>query len=206
LTFLLKTSFLTHDSFHALLAHFDADRDRAAEEYELARAQLASLFRYRGCAVPFELADETINRVARKLAEGVVVPRDELLNYFYGVARNVLREYLRKPEMAASPVDDLPPSLHPSEDPEEAERIRDEVDLSEARLRCLEGCLDRLPAETRRLVVSYYEGKEAAKIRNRRQLAEELGVSANSLRIRVHRIREKLEACVSECITYEEQE
>jgi RNA polymerase sigma factor (sigma-70 family) len=196
-----KTWLLTHEALHGLLAQFDDDPERAAGEYELIRSELVRLFRYRGCRSPQDLADVTIDRVARKLAEGASVPRTELSNYFYGVARNVLREYLRNPEAVAPPVDESTPDQ--AENPEESSRLQDARETADARLRCLEKCLEELPPETRKLVVSYYEGTESAKIKNRQRLAGELEVSINSLRIRVHRIRERLEKCVSGCMNYE---
>ena len=51
----------------------------------------------------------------------------------------------------------------------------------------------------RKLILSYYEGA-ATKIENRKQMAESLGISVNGLRIRVHRIREKLEKCITACL------
>jgi RNA polymerase sigma factor (sigma-70 family) len=199
-----KEWILTQTAFDKLLAHFDEDTERAAEEYEITRAELIRLFRYRGCASPFELADETINRVARKIEGGEIIPRDELSNYFYGVARNVLREHLRNPGSSASTIEELSPSDHPSEDPEELMELRSARRRSERRFQCLEKCLERLPPETRKLIVSYYEGEEGAKIENRRRLAEQMGVSVNTLRIRLHRLREKLEKCVSGCMHYDD--
>lgn len=194
---------LTRDAFEGLLAHFDEDKERAAEKYELTRAELIRLFRYRGCNSFNELADETINRVARKIEEGEVIPSQELTAYFYGVARNVLREYRRNPETSAPALEELPPSAQPSEDPEKLVEMRAARRASERRFQCFEKCKEKLPPETRRLIVSYYEGDEGVKVRNRQRLARELNISVNSLRIRLHRIRERLERCVSECVNYE---
>jgi RNA polymerase sigma factor (sigma-70 family) len=198
-----KEWIVTEAAFNKLLARFDDDAERAAEEYETTRAQLARLFRYRGCGSPFELTDEVINRVARKIEEGEVIPRKELSNYFYGVARNVLREYLRNPDSSAFPIDELSPSDHPSVHPDELMVLREAQYKSELRSKCLEKCLEELRPESRKLIISYYEGEESAKIKNRSLLAEQMGVSLNSLRIRLHRIRQKLEKCVSGCMTYE---
>lgn len=200
-----KEWIVTEAAFNELLAHFDEDSERAAQEYEITRAQLARLFRYRGCSSPFELTDEVINRVARKIEAGEAIPRQELSNYFYGVARNVLREYLRNPNRSVFPIDELSPSDHPSENPEELMELREAQHRSELRSECLEKCLESLPAESRKLVISYYEGEEREKIKNRNLMAEQMGVSLNSLRIRLHRIREKLEKCVSGCINYEDR-
>lgn len=200
-----KEWILTAAALNALLAHFDEDTERAAEKYEITRAELTRLFRYRGCGSPYDLTDEVINRVARKIEEGEVIPSEQISNYFYGVARNVLREYLRNPVSSASSIDELSPSDHPSEDPKELTELGDAQRRSELRSGCLEGCLEKLPPETRRLIISYYEGEERAKIKNRSLLAEQMGVSLNSLRIRLCRIREKLEKCVSGCMRYEEK-
>jgi RNA polymerase sigma factor (sigma-70 family) len=196
---------LTQDAFDGLLARFDEDTRRAAEKYELVRAELVRLFRYRGCTAPHELADQTIDRVARKIAEGEVIPRGEMSNYFYGIARNILKEYFRRPDASASPIDELPLSAHPAKDPEEFAELSETWSAAEQRFRCLEKCIDKLPPETRKLVVEYYEKEEGAKIENRRKLAEQMGISLNSLRIRLHRIRDKIEKCLFECIRNEDQ-
>lgn len=196
---------LTQDALNRLLSQFDENPGRAAEEYELTRSRLVRLFRYRGCSSPFELADETIDRVARKIAEGEIIPRPELQSYFYGVARNVLREHLRNPGSSDQPLDELALSEHPFEDPRELVELDSSHRDSERRLRCLEECLGRLPADTGELIISYYEGEEGMKIKNRRRLAQRLGISVNSLRIRLHRTRQKLEECVARCMTYEDE-
>lgn len=192
---------LTQDAFNRLLALFDSDVERAAEQYECIRAGLIKLFECRGCRAPRDLADEVINRVARQLEEGKEIYPPSSANYFYGVARNVLREHLRHPESALAALDTLPPSEHPSANPAV---LTDHLAVRrrrEQRLECVETCVAGLPPETRRLVMSYYEGEEGIKIENRRQLAETLGIPLNTLRIRVHRIREKVEQCVTDCLS-----
>ena len=80
----------------------------------------------------------------------------------------------------------------------------EEDDPSDARLECLRRCLDELPPDQRDLVLQYYKGKSdqgESNIRNRQQLAREAGIPMNALRIRVHRVRRKLEACVHACLS-----
>ncbi len=60
---------LTPEAFDTLLACLDRDRDRAAEKYEEIRNALITFFEHRGCLSPEEYADETINRVARRISE-----------------------------------------------------------------------------------------------------------------------------------------
>jgi len=84
---------LDGQSFDRLLGLLDSDRDRAGERYELIRTQLVRIFEWRGCPYPESLADETIDRVGRRLEQGEQIRAADPALYFYGVARNVLKEY-----------------------------------------------------------------------------------------------------------------
>ena len=179
---------------------FDADINRAGEKYEYVRSGIVKYFECRGCIPALDLADDTINRVARKLTEGAEIRQESFLSYFYGVARNVFHEHLRSPDRNQPPIESLPSNKHPFEDPLNLIERRFENSELETRLACLDACAERLPPETRRMILSYYDGKERARIENRKRLAEGLGVPMNSLRIRVHRIREKLEECLVNCL------
>ena len=75
----------------------------------------------------------------------------------------------------------------------------DEQNTKEKLLSCLEQCTQKLSPQDEELILCYYIGKERTKIENRRALAEELAISMNALAIRACRIRNKLEACVTEC-------
>jgi RNA polymerase sigma factor (sigma-70 family) len=178
----------------------DSDINGAGEKYEHLRRGLVKYFECRACVPALELADEAINRVARKLAEGAEIRDDSLSSYFYGVARNVFHEHLRSPDRNQGPVDSLSPHQHPAGNPIELIERRDAYIELETQLACLDACAEQLPPETRKMILSYYEGKQRARIENRRRIAEGLGVPMNSLRIRVHRIREKLEGCLVNCL------
>jgi DNA-directed RNA polymerase specialized sigma24 family protein len=75
----------------------------------------------------------------------------------------------------------------------------EEAEQKEHRLSCLDECLDKLPIESSRLILGYYDDEEKAKIA-RRKLAEALGIPLNALRIRAHRIRTVLEECLQQCL------
>ncbi|HJQ24651.1 MAG TPA: hypothetical protein VKA60_12105 [Blastocatellia bacterium] len=184
---------LTREAFDLLLANLDADRERAAQRYEMIRAKLLKFFECRGCPLPEDLTDDTINRVARRLCEGQQIWTTEPAGYFYGVARNVLKEYWSSPEREFATLDSLPPPAHPYIDAlkhQEAERQRLHT---ERRLDWLAAGLEQLPAESRELILDYYQGDRRERIRHRKQIADRLGIAPNALRIRVHRIRERLE-------------
>lgn len=184
---------LTPESFEALLRQLAPDRERAGEIYESIRRKLVRLFEWRGCAAPEDLADVTFNRVARRLDEGVELRSNDPYGYFCGVAHLVYKEVLRKEarEHRAFASGDWPSPA------------ADEDEPSDARLECLRQCLAELPPDQRDLVLRYHQGKNdqgESNIRNRQQLAREAGVQLNALRIRVHRVRRKLESCVQACL------
>ena len=168
---------LTEGAFGRLLEALDSDRERAAVAYELLRQRMIGLLQWWGAAAPEDLADATLDRVARKLEEGAVIAQGSLGAYARGVARMIFYEAGREPR---GPAPELPP-------PGDAE----------ASLACLDRCLGELRSEERSLVLSYYG--EGHKADLRRRLASREGLSATALRIRVHRLRERLERCVTAC-------
>ena len=177
---------LTPEAFEALLAMLHADREKAGELYEDIRRRLIRMFEWRGCAHPEELADEAFNRVAHKSAGGLVLQRDDPYAYFCGVAHHVRQEILRREARE----DKIQKSggLSSSNLPEE--------DEPDCRLDHLRECLRTLEAEARNLLLRYYEDDQ--RIRSRKDLCDELRISMNALRIRVHRLGKKVEACVQE--------
>ena len=64
---------LTAKTLAKLLGRLDADREQAGEKYEDLRRTLVRFFGWRGAPFPEEHADETFNRVARRLDEGVEI-------------------------------------------------------------------------------------------------------------------------------------
>jgi RNA polymerase sigma factor (sigma-70 family) len=189
---------LTSVSLDNLLAHLGPDRESAGRTYIELRRSLFIFFATRGAAAPDELTDETLNRVARRLSEGKQITTESPANYFYGVARNVWRESLARSNVLISLSDgDLAGSAQAT--PYDLilgahERIETEI-----RHDCLEKCLERLDPEDRELVVSYYQFSSGEKIENRKSLATQLGLSSNTLRQKVARLRSKLAECVTGC-------
>ena len=153
------------------------------------RVKLVRYFEWRSCPSAEDLSDETINRVARRIDEGENI--FNLPGYFSTVARLVFMEWLRERERTSVPLDEIPEIS--AEQPFEDEQ-------REARLRCLDCCLNKLSVESQSLILKYYHDERRAKIDRRRQLAEALGMPLNALRIRAHRIRIVLEKCVSGCL------
>ena len=86
---------LTPKAFDALLNWLDEGTDSSGEVYLEMRRRLVAYFDRKNCAAPEELADETLNRVARRLEEEGNITSDTPAHYCYIVARFVFLEYLR---------------------------------------------------------------------------------------------------------------
>jgi DNA-directed RNA polymerase specialized sigma24 family protein len=180
---MVKEWVMNHDDFDRFLVWLHPDRDEAAKKYEEIRRRLIKMFESRGCTEAEDLADETFDRVVRKVPEIAETYVGDPALYCYGVGRKVRLERCHRPRPP------VPPPVPPSDDPHKKE-LRDA---------CLEECMKELPPDDRRLALLYYTGDGRAKIERRQKLAEELGGS-NALRIRMYRIRTMLHVCISRCL------
>jgi DNA-directed RNA polymerase specialized sigma24 family protein len=182
---------LTPRGFERLLDQLHGDRDTAGRTYEQLRRRLVRFFEGRRCAFPDEHADETLNRVARKLDAGETI--QDVTTYVIGIARMVVKEVSRSvaKEAAMQAASRTADHISAHEDTASVESTR--------LLDCLHECLDQLAPPDRNLIVQYYQDERRAKIHNRRDLAAKLGVEMNALRLRAFRIRAGLERCVERC-------
>jgi DNA-directed RNA polymerase specialized sigma24 family protein len=176
---------ITKDSFEALLEWLDPNRDEAALRFEQIRGGLIRMFVSKGLMDAEFYADETIDRVIKKLPEIRESYTDQPVKYFHGVAKNILREANRRREI---PTDILPECLSLGEVVN--------TDLSD----CLRQCLQSLSNEKHELIHDYYVYDGHKKIDSRREMAHELSISIGALRTRVHHVRAKLENCVGKCM------
>lgn len=190
---------LTREAFDKLLDSLDPDRQAAAEKYERIRQRLTNFFEYRGCSSPEDYADITINCAAKKLEEGSQIYSSDPLSFFIGIARNFLLEYWEQAPKRAASLDHLSVVEHPRIDAIETMQHEEDLNRSEAELKCLEVCLEETGHENRELIVGYYIGEKGQKIRNRKQLAAQLDIAPATLRLRAFRLRAKLERCVKTC-------
>jgi RNA polymerase sigma factor (sigma-70 family) len=164
----------SRDKFQQFLALLDADHDHAVEKYSALRRKLTTFFAWRGCGSDAEdMADDVLLRVVERVD---VLRPDDPTPYVFGMATNVARERLIKRHRGVE-LDDVEPSAFATSAPESASVAR----------RLLEEYLAVLPESDRHLLVSYFTEDRAT-------LAQKLGVSEASLRVRVHRLRRRLEA------------
>lgn len=176
-----RSESLSQVDFERLLAWLDDDRERAGLEYEKLRRRLTTIFASRGCRFPEELADETIDRVSRRVADIQESYQGNKALYFLGVANNVHHEYLKRPTLTAQIM------------------ITSDSD-QEQTYDCLEQCLSKLTDRSQHLIRQYYAADKSAKISLRKALAEQLGITNNALRARALRVREGLQTCIERCL------
>jgi DNA-directed RNA polymerase specialized sigma24 family protein len=177
-----KLRTLEQADFDRLLGWLDPDMDVAGTRYEKIRWRLIAILASRGCQVPEELADETIDRVSRRVIDIRETYVGDPAIYFLGVMNNVHHEYLkRRPQ---------PFSIEPQCDPDTKERVH----------LCLDRCLEKLSPHARQIIERYYAENKRAKITLRKRIANELGITASNLRLRALRIREKLQLCIDNCL------
>ena len=179
----------TQKAFDKLLQQLGSNPEEAGKEYEILRVKLVRFFEWRGCDAADFRADQTIDRVMRKIDEGQVI--SNLMGYVYGVAKRVSKEVLRERQRMESLNND------PSSPANSSQSASEETDR---RLACFDQCLATLPPDNRVLIIKYYQEEKHAKIIGRQQLADQLGIALNALRIRVHRIRKTLEECIQNCL------
>jgi len=182
---------LTSQAFIRLLERLGGDEDEAAEKYEDLRHTLIRSFEWRGAPFPEEHADETFNRLARKLDEGVEIRN--VSEYAYSVARLVWLEALKGDHKRNTPLDEI------QHEPLAIDTLSEKAE-KEVRLNCLDDCLDALPPDSRDLIMEYYVDEKRGRIDRRRDLAQRLGLRRDALANRSQRLRDKLEQCVTRCL------
>lgn len=177
------------ESFEEILAWLHPDREAAAVIYVRLRHDLAKIFTWNHCNDPEGLTDEVFDRVAKKVHHLRETYEGDPRLFFYGVARNLVKEVPKKIKMQVSLEDSDLPSNAP--EVEETENMREE---------CLHSCLQKLSAEKRELILNYYAKEKQAKIEHRTEMARQLGTTVETLRVRVYRIRATLEECIERCL------
>lgn len=180
---------LTQEAFDKLLIALGGDRESGSEKYLEIRSNLTRFFEWRACSFPEDHADETINRVAKKVEEG-----EEILNpsgYAMGVARLLLLEIIKSRQREQSALTEFGQTTEVYAEPDDGEH----------RLQCLKNCLQTLSGDNRELILQYYQGEKSEKIQNRKKLIERLAIPVNTLRMRALRLRERLQGCVEECVS-----
>ncbi len=184
-------SALTADAFTKLLERLGDDQEQAGQKYEDLRRTLIRFFEWRSAPFPEEHTDETFNRVARNLDQGIEIRN--IGGYCYEVARLVCLEAFKGRDRRRTPLEEIKlEAIAPDTIEETAEK--------EQRLTCLDDCLRVLPVESRELITEYYCDEKRGRIDRRKALANRLQLRRDALANRAQRVRDKLEQCVIRCL------
>ncbi len=181
---------LTQSAFQRLLIWLDENNESGGQRYVIIRRRLVQYFDRKNCSSPQELADETLNRVARRLEEEGEITGSTPSQFCFNTARYIFLESLRRREHNEPLHQDLTSSP----------QFQEEGEWEQQRSNCLEKCLQTLDPEERIVILGYYQGERRVRIENRKLIAAKLGVSMNALTIRACRIRIKLESCIRKCL------
>ena len=185
---------LTAVAFDRFLACLDPVQEKAAGKYEFLRLKLVKILMWKGCpeSQADTLADAALDRVAMKIFGGEQVKNPNA--YACEVLRFVWLEHTRKRKEDA--VGDELPEIAVEPDLE----FLNDPDL---RLRCLRKCLAEVVPDDndRMLITGYYDTQTGGKNKDvRKNLAEKLDLSMTALKVKACRIRNRLEACINECV------
>lgn len=184
-----STNSLDAAAFSRLLERLDSDPEIAGGHYEDMRRSLRRFFEWRGVAAADTAADETIDRLGRRLSAGETVV--DVRAYVLGIARMVALEHHRRPETRHVPLD-----------PPVEQRLVAPVDTprEDARMTCFDRCVAALTPDVRDFIVGYYSDTGRARIDARADLARRHRLSPNALRLRAQRVRDRLEHCIGGCL------
>lgn len=179
---------VTQAQFDSLLSWLSPDRDLAGRKYETIHSGLVRIFVSKGFNDAEDLADETINRVIKRLPDIQNSFVGEPVYYFLGVARNVIRESSRRKEIPCKLCN------------VRAESVPDQLDgHDEHDYVCLGRCLESLPKVKRDLILDYYLYEGHDKVEHHKNMAKRLNITEGAFRSRAHQIRVLLRGCMRQC-------
>ena len=188
-------SSLTATALEQFLIRLDGNQTIAAEKYEILRLKLVKCLTWKGCpeSEADTLADTTLDRVATKIGQGEQI--QNMNAYACEVLRFVWLEHIRKHKEIITDTGEMPetavePDIEILQDPD-------------LRLRCLRKCMaEVVPNDAdRTLIIGYYDADAGEKNKDtRKHLAEKLGLTMTTLKVKACRLRDRLERCINECV------
>ena len=167
-----------------VLARLDPDPEKAAAFLVKLEGELARFLEWKGCSKPADVASETMSRSFKELFGDRIAPtREGFRRWVFGIAKRVLLEQ----ERAGQRTVQLSPEV-----PVPALGCSPEDEIHARRLAALAPTL--IDKEDWALLQRYSDEDEHEHVAH----ALELGVRPATLRVRVHRIREKLKKRLAE--------
>ena len=172
-------------SLQALLQALSTGTDEPSAAYLKLRGTLIRFFQIKGEIEPESACDETIDRVALKLSQGIQI--DDVTKYSFGVARFVFLERIRSAEKNRKAAQNF-----------YEDRTTDHEKEDSAGYSAERECFDSLTFGDQDLLRSYFIDLPHEKlVEHRDKLVRDLNISQNNLRLKIFRLRQRLEKCVA---------
>jgi len=146
-----RSADLREQTFRRLLAWFDQGVDTNGQSYLVIRERLLGYFDRKNCLNADELADETLNRVARRLdEEDGNIETETPAKYCYIVARFVFMEHLRETKRADHALGQMQTMASNSDS-----LMNEAAAEKELRHECLDRCIGKLDQASRSVITKY---------------------------------------------------
>lgn len=155
----------------------DPNAERAPEKFAELRLKLVKFFEWRRCPDPENLAHDTILRALQAVESGKELTRDDNTAFFFAVAKNVVHESRRS--AASRPTVPVDEGIAQTSGDQQAYDTRILYQQLEARH------LAVLEPNERVLLTRYH-------LEDHEMLAKELSLSPGTLRVRAHRLRQRV--------------
>lgn len=169
---------------NVLLEVLGETREEAGAAYREIHERLTRFFSLNNGSDPQTLADEVMDRLAKRT---VNEPKEKIISphaFALGIARHLLQEDQRRYARETKVARDWDVRSGASEN--------DQEQLLEA----LEECMSHMSEDKRKLLLAYYSWPEGKKIDHHREMVDRHELTMNALRNRVMRARSELDSCV----------
>ena len=180
-----RTEAISSIQFSALLQRLDPDPEKAGVEFVRMNQRLRIFFMSRGFTDAESLADRTIDRTIRRLAQV-----REIRSFVLGVARRIAIEVRRNPRMVS--LQDMP------EIAAKMAGATSRDDRREEYLRCMAACVEQLTTDEQQLLTEWHSFDGREKILRRARLAETRGITKGHLRIIMFRLKARLRKAIKQ--------
>lgn len=175
-----------NNSLQKLLEICSSNQDEAGVAYNELRNSLVRFFQIKGDSDPDEAADLTLDRVALKISKDT--PIENLTSFCFGVARFIFLERLRQTKKLNGAADEF----YRNRDLSQFAGETDDGEFSVFR-----ECFEKLTSAEKLFLRDYFADMSSSELdKHRRQLSLENDITLNNLRLKVFRLRQRLENCV----------
>ncbi|MDX6528435.1 MAG: hypothetical protein QOH41_725 [Blastocatellia bacterium] len=187
---------VNRSEYSSAFARLFGEGEQADTAYMSLWRDLVKYFQMKGEITEAEdLAHSVIERMFKKACyDGLELPISQVSFYSFGIAKNVWQEHRRKLHLLSKQQVSLETG-HPRFVLVGPEQERDERE--DLLFDILDECMAKLSDRDKDLILSYYDREK------RNALAADYSVSRETLRVRVHRIRQQLEARITERLNEE---